>query len=83
MSKLPRISGRECVRALEKAGFFVRRQEVAGPAAHRAYWGVYPPVYPAVIAPVTPLVYPLIYPPVMTPVIPLIYPLLTAPVYPL
>ena len=27
MSKLPRISGRECVRALEKAGFFVRRQE--------------------------------------------------------
>ena len=27
MSKLPRVSGRECVRALEKAGFFVRRQE--------------------------------------------------------
>ncbi|MBN2464597.1 type II toxin-antitoxin system HicA family toxin [candidate division WOR-3 bacterium] len=27
MSKLPRISGRECVRALEKAGFFIRRQE--------------------------------------------------------
>ena len=27
MSKLPRISGRQCVRALEKAGFFVRRQE--------------------------------------------------------
>jgi len=27
VSKLPRISGRECVRALEKAGFFVRRQE--------------------------------------------------------
>jgi predicted RNA binding protein YcfA (HicA-like mRNA interferase family) len=27
VSKLPRVSGRECVRALEKAGFFVRRQE--------------------------------------------------------
>ena len=27
MSKLPRVSGRECVRALEKAGFFIRRQE--------------------------------------------------------
>ena len=27
MSKLPRIPGRQCVRALEKAGFFVRRQE--------------------------------------------------------
>jgi predicted RNA binding protein YcfA (HicA-like mRNA interferase family) len=27
VSKLPRISGRECVRALEKAGFFIRRQE--------------------------------------------------------
>ncbi|MCC7355400.1 MAG: type II toxin-antitoxin system HicA family toxin [Anaerolineae bacterium] len=27
MSKLPRISGRECVAALTKAGFFVRRQE--------------------------------------------------------
>ena len=27
MSRLPRISGRECVRALEKAGFFIRRQE--------------------------------------------------------
>ena len=27
MSKLPRVSGRECVRALEKAGFFFRRQE--------------------------------------------------------
>ena len=27
MSKLPRISGRQCIRALEKAGFFVRRQE--------------------------------------------------------
>jgi predicted RNA binding protein YcfA (HicA-like mRNA interferase family) len=27
VSKLPRISGRQCVRALEKAGFFVRRQE--------------------------------------------------------
>ena len=26
-SKLPRISGRECVRALEKAGFYVKRQE--------------------------------------------------------
>ena len=27
MSKLPRVSGRECVRALERAGFFFRRQE--------------------------------------------------------
>lgn len=27
MSKIPRISGRECVKALEKAGFFIRRQE--------------------------------------------------------
>jgi predicted RNA binding protein YcfA (HicA-like mRNA interferase family) len=27
VSKLPRISGRQCIRALEKAGFFVRRQE--------------------------------------------------------
>jgi predicted RNA binding protein YcfA (HicA-like mRNA interferase family) len=27
VSKLPRISGRHCVRVLEKAGFFVRRQE--------------------------------------------------------
>jgi predicted RNA binding protein YcfA (HicA-like mRNA interferase family) len=27
VTKLPRVSGRECVRALEKAGFFVRRQE--------------------------------------------------------
>jgi predicted RNA binding protein YcfA (HicA-like mRNA interferase family) len=27
MSKLPRISGRECAAALTKAGFFVRRQE--------------------------------------------------------
>jgi predicted RNA binding protein YcfA (HicA-like mRNA interferase family) len=27
VSKLPRVSGRECVRALERAGFFVRRQE--------------------------------------------------------
>ena len=26
MSKLPVISGRECVRALERAGFYVRRQ---------------------------------------------------------
>ena len=26
MSKLPRISGRECVRALEKLGFYIRRQ---------------------------------------------------------
>ncbi|MBI4507531.1 MAG: type II toxin-antitoxin system HicA family toxin [Chloroflexi bacterium] len=24
---LPRVSGRECVRALERAGFYVRRQE--------------------------------------------------------
>jgi predicted RNA binding protein YcfA (HicA-like mRNA interferase family) len=27
VSKLPRVSGHECVRALEKAGFFIRRQE--------------------------------------------------------
>ncbi len=27
MSRLPRISGRECVTALERAGFYVRRQE--------------------------------------------------------
>ncbi len=27
MSKLPRISGRECVTALQKAGFYIRRQE--------------------------------------------------------
>lgn len=27
MSKLPRISGRECVKALEKAGFYIRRQK--------------------------------------------------------
>ncbi len=27
MSRLPRISGRECVKALECAGFYVRRQE--------------------------------------------------------
>jgi predicted RNA binding protein YcfA (HicA-like mRNA interferase family) len=27
MSKLPRVSGRECVRAPEKAGFVFRRQE--------------------------------------------------------
>lgn len=26
MSKLPRISGQECVKALEKAGFYVARQ---------------------------------------------------------
>lgn len=26
MSKLPIISGRECVRALEKAGFYIVRQ---------------------------------------------------------
>jgi len=26
MSKLPAISGRECVRALEKAGFYFKRQ---------------------------------------------------------
>jgi predicted RNA binding protein YcfA (HicA-like mRNA interferase family) len=25
--KLPRISGRECVKALEKAGFYIKRQE--------------------------------------------------------
>jgi predicted RNA binding protein YcfA (HicA-like mRNA interferase family) len=27
MSRLPAISGRECVRALEKAGFYVKRQK--------------------------------------------------------
>ena len=27
MSKPPRISGRECVKALEKAGFYWKRQE--------------------------------------------------------
>jgi predicted RNA binding protein YcfA (HicA-like mRNA interferase family) len=27
MSTLPRISGRECVKALEKKGFFFKRQE--------------------------------------------------------
>lgn len=27
MSKLPRISGRDCIKALERAGFKVRRQE--------------------------------------------------------
>ncbi len=27
MSKLPRISGRECVKALEKTGFYFKRQE--------------------------------------------------------
>ncbi|HLF89527.1 MAG TPA: type II toxin-antitoxin system HicA family toxin [Anaerolineales bacterium] len=27
MSKLPRISGRECIRALEKAGFYIKRQK--------------------------------------------------------
>lgn len=27
MSKLPAISGRECVKALEKLGYYVRRQE--------------------------------------------------------
>jgi predicted RNA binding protein YcfA (HicA-like mRNA interferase family) len=27
MSKLPRVSGRECVRALEGAGFHFKRQE--------------------------------------------------------
>jgi predicted RNA binding protein YcfA (HicA-like mRNA interferase family) len=26
MSKLPQVSGRECVRALEKVGFYVMRQ---------------------------------------------------------
>ena len=25
--RLPRVSGRECVRALERAGFYVRRRE--------------------------------------------------------
>ncbi len=29
MSKLPRISGRECIRALEKADFYFKRQEEA------------------------------------------------------
>ena len=27
MSNLPRISGRECIKALEKAGFYFKRQE--------------------------------------------------------
>ena len=27
MSSLPQVSGRECARALEKAGFFLKRQE--------------------------------------------------------
>jgi predicted RNA binding protein YcfA (HicA-like mRNA interferase family) len=27
MSKLPSISGRECVKALEKTGFYLKRQE--------------------------------------------------------
>ena len=27
MSRLPRVSGRECVKALEKVGFYVKRQE--------------------------------------------------------
>lgn len=27
MSKLPRISGRECIKALGKAGFYFKRQE--------------------------------------------------------
>jgi predicted RNA binding protein YcfA (HicA-like mRNA interferase family) len=27
MSKLPRISGRECVKALGKVGFYLKRQE--------------------------------------------------------
>jgi predicted RNA binding protein YcfA (HicA-like mRNA interferase family) len=27
MTKLPRLSGRECIRALEKAGFQIKRQE--------------------------------------------------------
>ena len=27
MSKLPRVSGRECINALQKAGFMVKRQE--------------------------------------------------------
>jgi len=27
MSKLPRISGRECVKTLEKMGFYMKRQE--------------------------------------------------------
>ncbi|MCS7066278.1 MAG: type II toxin-antitoxin system HicA family toxin [Fimbriimonadales bacterium] len=27
MSRVPRISGRECVKALQKAGFYFKRQE--------------------------------------------------------
>jgi predicted RNA binding protein YcfA (HicA-like mRNA interferase family) len=27
MSRLPRVSGRECISALQKAGFMVKRQE--------------------------------------------------------
>jgi len=34
MAKLPRISGRECARALEKAGFYFKRQ---GKGDHMIY----------------------------------------------
>lgn len=27
MSKLPRVSGKECVKILEKSGFYIKRQE--------------------------------------------------------
>jgi len=27
MSKMPRVSGRECLKALAKAGFYLKRQE--------------------------------------------------------
>ena len=27
MSKLPRVSGRECIKALGRAGFYIKRQE--------------------------------------------------------
>ena len=27
MTKLPRVSGRECIKALERAGFYFKRQE--------------------------------------------------------
>ncbi|MFP4135398.1 MAG: type II toxin-antitoxin system HicA family toxin, partial [Halothece sp.] len=27
MSKLPQISGKECIKALEKVGFYIKRQK--------------------------------------------------------
>jgi hypothetical protein len=37
MKKLPRISGRECVKALERLGFHFRRQSF-GPSVTVLYW---------------------------------------------